>query len=453
MNLPGLQAARAAASHDQMAADFVARLGRRELRIAVVGLGYVGLPLCQALVDTGFDIVGFDLNAWKVRTLQRGGSYVGDVADSQLGAMLETGRFTASADPQALVGADVFVICVPTPVDEHRIPDLSYVERAGEIVAGALRPGALVSLESTTYPGATQEVLRPILEAGGLTAGRDFALAFSPERTNPGDVVHTPSSTPKVVGADTDAERRMAEALYGAFTTPVMVSNCRTAEAAKLSENIFRLVNIALVNELKHAFANLDVDVWEVIEAARTKPFGYMPFYPGPGVGGHCIPVDPCYLTWKARETGEALRLVELAGDLAQEEPVRVVEGCARVLSDRFQLALRGARVLVLGAAYKRDVDDARESPAVAILCELISRGVEAAYHDPHVAHVRCGQQTLRSLPWDAATLETFDCVVVATDHSRIDYEAVAARARLVVDTRNAMAPWRAKHGARIVSL
>ena len=419
-----------------------ARLAARAGRVAVVGLGYVGLPLALTFCRRGgIKAVGIDVDAAKADALSEGRSYIGHLDRNVVADAVREGRLEATTDFARVGGCDAIVICVPTPLTPQREPDLTYVERTARAIAPHLRPGHLVVLESTTYPGTTEEVLKPILEVGsGLVAGRDFHLAFSPERENPGSDVprHT---IPKVVGGYTGRCLEAALALYGvAFDRLVPVSSTRVAEMTKLLENVFRSVNIALANELKMLCDRMGLDVWEVIDAASTKPFGFMPFLPGPGLGGHCIPIDPFYLTWKARRYEFQTRFIELAGEINTAMPHYVVTRTMEALNER-GLALKGSHVLVLGIAYKKDVDDVRESPAVRIIELLQDRGALVVYHDPHVPRVprmRRHHLDMLSVPLTDAALEDCDAVVIATDHSSIDYARVVARASLVVDTRNA---------------
>ena len=419
------------------AADFVARAARSDLRVAVIGLGYVGLPLCEALIGVGFAVRGFDVDRDKVRNLNQGRSYLAHMSDARIQSMVDSGRFEASNHAEVMADADAYIISVPTPVNDKREPDLSYVERAGRAIAPLLRPGRLVVLESTTFPGTTEEVLRPLLEIGGLKAGRDFALGYSPEREDPGNKSYSTTEIPRIISADSPHELACVQALYSRVTHTVPVSNLKTAEAAKLTENIFRFVNIALANELSHTFAAMGVDVWEVMDAAASKPFGFMPFYPGPGVGGHCIPVDPFYLAWKARTIGVTLNMVEAAGDIIHARPAAVVDAAALALDERQAKAMNGAHVLVVGAAYKRDIDDVRDSPALEIMELLRGRGAVVGYIDPFVPQVRLPSGVLHAQAMDE-TLAAWDCAIIVTDHSALDYEALAATVPIVIDTRNA---------------
>jgi UDP-N-acetyl-D-glucosamine dehydrogenase len=427
----------------------VRKIQAREAVIGVVGLGYVGLPLSEAFATAGFPVLGFDLDAARLTALRRGVSYLRHFADERVAAMRDRG-FAATGAPDALARADALLICVPTPITSHRAPDLSHVVEAAETLAGVLRPGQLVVLESTTFPGATVEVLKPILERGGLRAGRDFALAYSPEREDPGNRAFTTASIPKIVGADSEPERRAACALYDAITTTVPVRDTRTAEAVKLTENVFRFVNIALVNELKVSFDALGVDVWEVIQAAQTKPFGYMPFFPGPGVGGHCIPVDPFYLAWRAKAEGASLRMVELAGEISRAMPGRVIERTLQALAGRGRSPV-GAHVLVVGVAYKRNVDDTRETPARDIIEILRSHGARVSYHDPLAPELMVGDTLMTSVDIGREALASFDCAIIVTDHDGVDYERLVRETPLVIDTRNAAALVDPALGGKIV--
>jgi UDP-N-acetyl-D-glucosamine dehydrogenase len=415
----------------------------RTARVGVIGLGYVGLPLVRALGSAGFTTIGFDIDPAKVEALNAGRSYIRHISDATIVELSRAGRFEASTDFTRLGEADVVPICVPTPLTRHREPDLSFVVQTAQAIAARLRPGQLIVLESTTYPGTTEEVVRPILEASGLRAGVDFFLAYSPEREDPGNADFTTGSIPKVIGGVGAEAGRLAETFYAQFVSrTVPVTSAATAEAVKLTENIFRAVNIALVNELKVIFEAMGVDVWEVIEAAKTKPFGYMPFYPGPGLGGHCIPIDPFYLTWKAREYDITTRFIELAGEVNSTMPRYVIERLAEALDRRSGKGLNGASILLIGLAYKKNINDMRESPALPIMTLLEARGAQIAYHDPYLpvippsrAYARFGGQ--RSIELDPERVAGFDVVLIVTDHDGIDYQSLAAAARLIVDTRN----------------
>jgi UDP-N-acetyl-D-glucosamine dehydrogenase len=420
--------------------------------VGVVGMGYVGQPLAITAHQRGFRVIGFDIDHDRVAALNRGHSSIRTIPDAKIAAMLLDRRFRATADLSEIAEADVVTICVPTPLNKYREPDLSHVERTAQAVGEALRRDQLVCLESTTYPGCTVEVVKPAMEASGLKVGTDVFLAYSPEREDPGSKFRT-ADIPKVVGADDPASRALAEAFYGRLVERVVpVANTATAEAVKLSENIFRCVNIALVNELKHIYAQMGIDIWEVIEAAATKPFGYMPFYTGPGLGGHCVPIDPFYLSWKAREHDVQARFIELAGEINTAEPLQVVDALAAALSSRKQMSLNGSRILLVGLAYKRNVDDLRESPALTIFKQLETRGAAVDYYDPWVPVIpetrefphfagRC------SIAWKPDTFEkAFDAALIVTDHEHVDYRQLAASVDLVVDTRNAMRDVSAPH-------
>ena len=369
------------------------KLDRREAHIAVIGLGYVGLPLALAFHDAGFAVLGFDTDPGKITKLEAGESYIRHIDNDAIAGLAASDRFAGTTDPTRLGDADAILICVPTPLTRYREPDLSYVEITAETIAGHLRAGQIVILESTTYPGTTVEVLTPILESGGLKAGRDILVAYSPEREDPGNAVYSTTKIPKVVGGDDEMARDVACRLYDTITSggTVAVSSSATAEAVKLTENIFRAVNIALVNELKVVYDKMGIDVWEVIDAAKTKPFGFMPFYPGPGLGGHCIPIDPFYLTWKAREFETPTRFVELAGEINSAMPAYVVAQLAEAMNDRFGKGLKGSRILMMGMAYKKDVDDIRESPALKLMSLLEDRGAEVSFYDPFIPVISTG--------------------------------------------------------------
>lgn len=425
------------------------KIDDRTAHAAVIGLGYVGLPLAMAMAKGGFRVTGFDIDPGKMHSIEAGESYIESVPSDTLNAMRAAGRFSATCDFAGLADCDVIAICVPTPLTPHRTPDMSFIIRTAGDIAQHLRPGQLVVLESTTYPGTTDEVLRPILEQGGLVSGRDFFLGFSPEREDPGNRDFNTATIPKVVAGDGADAAALVASFYGAFLERVVpVSNTRTAEAVKLTENIFRAVNIALVNELKLVYEAMGIDVWEVIEAAKSKPFGYMPFYPGPGLGGHCIPIDPFYLTWKSREFDRPTRFIELAGEINTAMPHHVTDRLAEALDRVAGKALSRSKVLVLGLAYKKNVPDIRESPSLKLLELIRERGADVAYHDPFVPEVPktreymslCG---MKSVDWSEATLRGTDAVVIATDHDAFDYAALGRWAPLVLDTRNAMA----RHG------
>ena len=430
-------------AHSPAAATFIRRAGAKDLRVGIIGLGYVGLPLALAAASHGFPVLGFDIDPAKIDALNAGRSYIRQVEPARIADLVDRGVFCATADFDRLADVDAILVCVPTPLGRHREPDLSFIERTTAAIASRLRPGQLVVLESTTYPGTTRDVVRPILEAGGFRSGHDVFLAYSPEREDPGNAEFGTSAIPRVVGGDGPDALAMAVALYRKIVVSVVpVSSPETAEAVKLTENIFRSVNIALVNELKIVYAAMGIDVWEVIEAAKSKPFGFMPFYPGPGLGGHCIPIDPFYLTWKAREHEVATRFIELAGEVNQAMPAYVVGRLAAALDAQRGRGLNGARILLLGIAYKRNVDDQRESPGLRLLELFEARGAVVGYHDPWIPEIRPSRDhpglTGRvSADLTAATLADHDAVLVVTDHDGVDYEFVASHARLVVDTRN----------------
>jgi UDP-N-acetyl-D-glucosamine dehydrogenase len=420
-------------------AQLAERIRQRTCRYGVMGLGYVGLPLAVAFARRGVRVVGFEVDEAKAAAVQAGRSYVGDVLEADVAACVRNGTLAATTDMAQLAEMDVISICVPTPLSKSQDPDVSYVDAATRSVERVLRPGQLVILESTTYPGMTEEYLLPRLQATGLALGRDFALAFSPERVDPGNPRFDVVNTPKVLGGADEISTRLAAEFYAAAVEHVhVVSSARAAEMAKLLENTFRSVNIALVNEVAQMCDRLKLDVGEVIAAAATKPFGFMRFTPGPGIGGHCIPLDPMYLSWKLRALDYRARFIELAQDVNMGMPRYVAERVARALNDR-QQSLKGSRVLVLGVAYKRDVDDIRESPALEVLRLLIEAGADVSYADPHVPTVTVRDVFLRGVPLTEQALAAADAVVVATDHSGFDWRLVARTARLIVDTRDAV--------------
>ncbi len=426
-----------------VADELLSRIEDRTARVAIVGLGYVGLPLAETFAWGGYPVLGFDIDAEKVAKLNRGESYIGHIPRKRVGELIGSGRFEATSDPRRFADADAIVICVPTPLGEAREPDLSYIVQTANAIRPHLRPGQLVVLESTTYPGTTEDLLLPLLEKSGLKAGRDFFLAYSPEREDPGNRDFATRNIPKVVGGRTDACRKLAVALYEPIVEGVVpVSSTRVAEACKILENTYRAVNIALVNELKGVFAAMDIDVWEVIAAAKTKPFGFQAFYPGPGLGGHCIPIDPFYLTWAARRYGLNTRFIELAGEINTAMPEYVVQRVADALNDDGK-SLKGSRILVLGIAYKKDVDDPRESPAFEIIEMLQAKGALLSYNDPHIPSLppmRHHSLRMDSQPLAPEFLAEQDCVLIVTDHSAYDWDLVVENTNLVVDTRNATA-------------
>ncbi len=415
------------------------------MKVAVVGLGYVGLPLSLQFARSGAAVVGLDIDPEKVSAINAGRSYIKHIEASTIAREIESKAFRASTDFAEAHQCDAVIICVPTPLNKNREPDISYIIKTGEALAPHLHKGVLVVLESTTYPGTTDEDLRLVLEKGsGLVAGRDFHLAFSPEREDPGNPSSRVATIPKVIGGLTPACLEKTKALYGmAIKTLVPVSSCRAAEATKLLENIFRSVNIALVNELKVVYDAMGIDVWEVINAAKTKPFGYMAFYPGPGLGGHCIPIDPFYLTWKAREYGQNTRFIELAGEINTSMPQHVVNRVSQALNKQ-RKPLNGSKILLLGLAYKANVDDMRESPTFHLLHLLKHEGAEVAYYDPFIPVITPTREHAewtgtKSVPWDKATIESYDAVVISTAHDAVNYKELGNWARCIIDTRNVM--------------
>lgn len=418
------------------------RLDSREACIAVVGLGYVGLPLAHLLHDAGFRILGFDQDDTKLRMLQTGEAYLKHLGEDLVKGLARSDRFTPTRDPAVLADADAVILCVPTPLGPHHEPDLSYIVDTTRMVARTLHPGQLVVLESTTYPGTTRETCLPILRSSGLECGSDFFLAFSPEREDPGRKGVTTKSIPKLVGGVDPVSTMLAAKMYGAGVDAVEeVDSAEVAEAAKLLENIYRAVNIALVNELKPVLHAMGVDIWKVIRAASTKPFGFQAFYPGPGLGGHCIPIDPFYLTWRAHEFGHHTRFIELAGEVNAAMPRYVVSRATEGLN-RLGKPVRGSRVLVCGISYKPDIDDVRETPAAEIIKLLADLGADVCYHDPHVPsfpRMRKHDFDMDSVQLTKETLNTCDCVLIVTNHEAVDYQLIARESKLIVDTRNAM--------------
>ena len=415
------------------------RIRNRQARIGIIGLGYVGLPLAVEFAKAGFEVTGFDVDVAKVSSINKGHSYIGDVASEDVAAAVKAGKLSATDDMSKLHDMDAIDICVPTPLRKTRDPDLSYVVLAVDAVRARLKPGQLVILESTTYPGTTDEVVQPALEEGGLKAGKDFYLAFSPERVDPGNPTYTTRTIPKVVGGVNEISTELAKELYGSIiSTIVPVSSTQVAEMVKLLENTFRAVNIGLVNEIALMSHRMNIDVWEVIEAASTKPFGFMPFFPGPGLGGHCIPIDPFYLSWKARQNGFECRFIELAGHINGSMPAFVVERVSEALNSQ-KKAINGSRIHIFGVAYKKDVGDMRESPALDVLELLHRRGAVLSYTDPHVAVLEHGDLSLKSVPETDAASDDIDCAVICTNHSAFNYGEMPKRFPLVVDTRNAL--------------
>ncbi|MBE9528379.1 MAG: nucleotide sugar dehydrogenase [Proteobacteria bacterium] len=431
----------------------LALLTDKKATIGIIGLGYVGLPIVMRFCDEGFKVIGFDVDAKKVDSLNKGKSYIKHIPSKAIKELVtskgrgKAARFKATTKMGLLSKADVVIICVPTPLSAKREPDLRYVEETAEEIKKELRPGQLISLESTTYPGTTDELLLPLFSSTGLKAGRDFFLVYSPEREDPGRIDFTTKTTPKVVGGITAKCLELGTALYSSIVdTVVPVSSTRAAELTKLLENIYRAVNIALVNELKMLCHKMDIDLWEVIEASKTKPFGFQAFYPGPGLGGHCIPIDPFYLTWKAREYDFATRFIELSGEINSQMPLYVITKVMDALNDKGK-SLKGSKVLLLGMAYKKDVDDLRESPSLELVKELKAKGAKVDYNDPHipvaVSHRRGFK--MRSTKLTEKGLKKYDCVLIATDHSAYDYRWILKHSSLIVDTRNATAKIKSK--------
>ncbi len=427
-----------------MRAEMLSKINDRTAKVGVIGLGYVGLPLIQAFVNAGFSVIGFDTDQKKVDSLQAGQSYIKHIPSQWLQDWVAGGKFSATADMARLNEADALLICVPTPLDKSRDPDLSYVESTCEAIAEALRPGQLVVLESTTYPGTTRDIMRPILSNSGLDIGEDFFLAYSPEREDPGNAEYAADRIPKLVGGYDDASTELAVALYShAIEQIIPVASCEVAEAAKIVENTYRSVNIAMINELKVIFDRLGIDVWDVVDAAKTKPFGFQAFYPGPGLGGHCIPIDPFYLSWVARRAGLTTRFIELAGEINTNMPNYVIGRVQDALNEHSK-ALRGCRICVLGAAYKKDVDDPRESPSFDLIQRLLNKGAIVTYNDPYISVLPKMRHwpdipAMESRDLTEEFLAEQDCVLIVTAHTAYDYEFILNHSRLIVDTRNAM--------------
>jgi UDP-N-acetyl-D-glucosamine dehydrogenase len=428
---------------NKRALDLERKIKTRKARIGIIGMGYVGLPLVKLFLSKGFEVLGFDVDEKKIKMLNQGKSYIKHVTAEELKGFIRDKKFQATADFQSLSGVDVVIICVPTPLDSHKNPDLSFVLKTTETISQYLKKGQLVILESTTYPGTTEEKVLPILDACGFKVGEDFFLAYSPERENPGDKVFTTDKIPKIVGGVTPRCRNLAKVLYDqVVSNTVPVSSPRVAEATKILENVFRSVNIAMVNEMKMIFDRMGINIWEVIQAASTKPFGYMPFYPGPGLGGHCIPVDPFYLTWKAKEVDYPTKFIELAGEINTFMPYYVVSRTIEALN-RNGKSIKGARIMVLGLAYKEDVDDQRESPSLKIISLFKEYGARVSYNDPYVPYASGYRDypglALKSTALTAQGLKKSDAVVIVTAHSAYDFDWIVKNAALVVDTRNAV--------------
>ena len=417
----------------------VDKIRQRKIRSAVIGLGYVGLPLAVELAEAGVEVVGVDLDKSKVDAINNKKSYIQDVPTAKIKELVEKGMLAATNAYSALMNVDTINICVPTPLRKTKEPDISYIIKSAEQIARFLKKGQLIILESTTYPGTTDEVLLPLFEAKGLKVGKDFFLAFSPERVDPANPQYNTRNIPKVVGGVTPACTEAAKAFYElAIDTVFPVSSTRVAETVKLLENTFRAVNIGLVNELALMCDKMNINVWEVIDAAKTKPFGYMAFYPGPGLGGHCIPIDPFYLSWKARLFGFEARLIELAGQINGAMPEHVVTKIGDALNERGK-SIKGAKVLILGVAYKKNVSDFRESPAFEVIHFLNQKGATVSYNDPHVPSIKEGKLSMKSIKLTPELLKKSDCVVIITDHAKYDYAGIARHANLVLDTRNAI--------------
>ncbi len=415
------------------------KIANKTVKIGVVGLGYVGLPLAEVFCRAGISVCGFDVDPGKIDMIQAGKTYIGDLSDEQVQEQVGSGRLTATTDFDGLAEMDAILICVPTPLRKTLDPDISYVVSSVEQIKKRLRPGQLVVLESTTYPGTTEEVILPMLEETGLTVGSGFFLAFSPERVDPSNEQYKTENTPKVVGGTTEGCRAVAEALYTTAIPAVhIVSSARAAEMVKLLENTFRLINIGLVNEVALICEKLGLDVWEIIDAAATKPFGYMAFYPGPGLGGHCIPIDPHYLSWKLRSLNYFTRFIDLASEINRGMPEHVVARLGELLNEH-EKPIKGSKVLVMGVAYKKDCADTRESPAEDVMMLLRERGADLCFHDPYVGAFDVHGDSVRSVALDKETIAQQDAVLIITDHSDVDYDLVAGNATLVFDTRNAM--------------
>ena len=418
---------------------FQEKIRKQKAKIAVIGLGYVGLPLALEFAKKGFSAIGVDLDVNKVNAINSGRSYILDIKEEEVKPLVKRGLLKATDDYSKLKDADAIIICVPTPLRKTKDPDMSFIVSASEAIAKNLRKGQVIVLESTTYPGTTEEVILPMLEATGLKVGKDFNLGFSPERIDPGNPTYMTHNIPKVVSGQTKACAENIILLYSQIVGKVMpVSSVKVAEMVKLLENTFRAVNIGLVNEIALMCDDLKIDVWEVIEAAKSKPFGFMPFYPGPGLGGHCIPIDPLYLSWKARVHGFEARFIDLASQINSDMPDYVADRVARALN-RDGKAVNGSRILIIGISYKRDVTDTRESPAFEVFHKLKERGALIAYHDPFVPAVKLNGRTSRSVKLTSSAIKDKDCVLILTDHSNVDYQFIAENAKFIFDTRNAL--------------
>ncbi|GHF25456.1 UDP-N-acetyl-D-glucosamine dehydrogenase [Kordiimonas sediminis] len=430
--------------NNPLAQELLKKIESKNAVIGIMGLGYVGLPLAIAFCKSGMNVIGFDIDDSKIASIEAGKSYIKTIPSEPINSAVKAGLLTATSSADFVERVDAIIMCVPTPLNKYREPDLSYVEKTAEIITPYLRKGQVVSLESTTYPGTTDEIVRQIVEKSGLKTGEDIFLIYSPEREDPGNLHFSTSTTPKVVGGENDSALAVGIALYSKVVRQVVpVSSPATAEAVKLTENIFRAVNIALVNELKVLFEKMGIDIWEVVDAAKTKPFGYMPFYPGPGLGGHCIPIDPFYLTWKAREFGITTRFIELAGQINNAMPDYVISRLKDGIDARLKRSLNGSKILLVGIAYKKDVDDIRESPSFPIYERLEAAGANVDYYDPFVPEIpmtreHAGLAGIKSVTWEDIPSKTYDAALICTDHSTIDYAYLADNSALIVDTRNA---------------
>ena len=416
--------------------DLEKKINNKEARIGIIGMGYVGIPIGLGFAGAGFSVTGFDNNPARVKDINAGKQVMKHISAKSMSEFVKKNNGSAKNKFSEIKNMDCLIICVPTPLDEHKQPDMSYIENASKKIGKNLKKGQLIVLESTTYPGTTREIVKPILEKSKLKAGKDFFLAYSPEREDPGNKEFSVSTIPKVMGGLTDDCLRLTSNLYkNIVSETVEVSSLETAEATKLMENIFRAVNIAMVNELKLVLSRMGVNIWEVIDAAKTKPFGYMPFYPGPGMGGHCIPIDPFYLSWKAKEYNTEAKFIELAGEINRKMTENIAHRIGRALND-YKKSVRGSKILILGVAYKKDIDDVRESPALRIIDLLEYKGAKINYHDPYVENLG----SLKSLALTKNTIEEQDAIVITTDHTSIDYSSLGKYAKLIVDTRNIMA-------------
>jgi len=411
----------------------------KKAKITIIGLGYVGLPLAVVLAEKGFRVFGFDVQKNKVKLVNQGHSYIADISSADLQGVIKSKKFSATADKKILKLADVIIICVPTPLDKYKQPDITYIQSTVKEIAHFIRKGQLIILESTTYPGTTREVILPVLQKSGLKVGKDFFLAFSPERIDPGNQKFNVRNVAKVVGGITPKCTKLTHLVYRSFLEKVFkVSSPEAAEMTKILENTFRIVNVSMINELALLCGKMNIDIWEVIEAAKTKPYGFMPFYPGPGIGGHCIPLDPFYLSWKAKEYGFYTRFIELGGEINDQMPHFVV---TKVISglNQHKKSLNGAKILVWGVAYKKDVADPRESASYHVIRDLWKKGANVEYFDPYIPEFKIDNKNLKSIEYQPKNLKHYDCVLILADHSNLDYDEVAKKSLLVVDTRNAI--------------